>query len=124
MERIIWGKYGLWVVIAIIWSIALLQGTQLAVGIAGGRCKVVSNENPFRPIHILQLSAAFALIGGLYWCSTRKYLFLTSVFPKASLGLAISAAALALILLLSALFPGEGEGGGVENRRKGVKSNE
>ncbi len=109
MGRIIWGKYGLWAVIGVIWSVVLLQGIQLAVGIVGGWRKVVRLRDRFRPIHILQLSAAFALTGGLYWCVSREYLFLTSVFPRASMSLAISVAALALILLLSALLPTEGE---------------
>lgn len=109
MERIIWGKYGLWAVITIIWSIVLLQGIRLAIGINSGKRKVVRRRSGFRPIHILQLIAALALTGVLYWCFTREYLFLTSVFPKASLGLAITTAALALILLLSAILPTEGE---------------
>ncbi|NLT48376.1 MAG: hypothetical protein GXX92_08165, partial [Clostridiales bacterium] len=104
-----WGKYGLWAVITIIWSIVLLQGIRLAIGINSGKRKVVRRRSGLRPINILQLIVAFALTGVLYWCFTREYLFLTSVFPKASLDLAITTAALALILLLSALLPTEGE---------------
>ncbi|MFA5635484.1 MAG: serine hydrolase domain-containing protein [Anaerovoracaceae bacterium] len=111
MGRIIWGIYGLWAVIGIIWSIVLFQVMQLAVGITGGRRKIVLHWNYLRPIQIFQLSVALALMGGLYWCVSREYLFLTSVFPRASMGLAISAAALALILLLSAVLPAEGENG-------------
>lgn len=88
MGKIIWGKYGLWAVIGLIWSVVLLQLLQ---------------SKRFRRFCFLQAGLAAAIIGGLVWCLCQKYLFLSSVFPRASLWLGISAFALSISLLLTAL---------------------
>lgn len=106
MSRIIWGKYGIWTIIGLIWSAVLLQTLRLTTGIMNRKHKEAAllSKNS-TPLRITLAGASFTIIGGLTWCLCQKYLFLASVFPRASLWLGISAFALAIILLLSALFP-------------------
>jgi hypothetical protein len=105
MGRIIWGKYGLWAVIGLIWSVVLLQALRLVVGVTNGKRKAVLLSKRFRLLCFVQLGLAVAIMGSLVWCLCQKYLFLTSVFPRASLWLGILVFALSIILLLCALFP-------------------
>jgi CubicO group peptidase (beta-lactamase class C family) len=106
MGRIIWGVYALWAVIGLIWSAVLLQALRLAAGITNGKRKaVLLSSKRLRLPRYAQLGLAAAILVGLVWCLGQKYLFLTSVFPRASLWLGISAFALSIILFLSALYP-------------------
>lgn len=109
MGRIIWGKYGLWAVIGLIWSAVLLQTLRLTVGIMNGKRKAVLQSKHLRLLCLVQVGLAVAIIGVLVWCLCQKYLFLSSVFPQASLWLGISAFALSVILLLSAWLPERGK---------------
>lgn len=102
MVRIIWGKYGLWAVIGLIWSVVFFQLFGLSVGIMRRKREKVMQIKYFRLLYFVQAGFAIAIIGGLVWCLCQKYLFLSSVFPRASLWLGISAFALSMVLLLSA----------------------
>lgn len=103
MGRIIWGKYGLWAIIGLIWSIILLQLLRLLLRIVNTKHKKVQPKNLLL-LCFIQISIAISIIGCLAWSLCQKYLFLSSVFPRASVWLGISAFALAIVLLLSALL--------------------
>ena len=57
----------------------------------------------------VQIAAAAVLAAILAWCLCQEYLFLSSVFPIASIWLGITLFALAIILLICALIPPSGE---------------
>lgn len=102
MGKIIWGKYGLWAVIGLIWSMVFLQLLRLSVRMKRRDSEKVMQLKYFRLVCFVQAGSAIVIIGGLVWCLFQKYLFLSSVFPRASLGLGVSALALSITLLLSA----------------------
>jgi hypothetical protein len=85
MGRIIWGKYGLWAVIGLIWSAVILQVHNIMT-------------RP-KPLTIAQTIVAIIILIVLIWCINQKYLFLSSVFPIASKWLGISAFVLSISLL-------------------------
>lgn len=101
MGRIIWGNYGLWAVIGLIWFFVLLRVWRLATGTMARKRAVALT--PFHPLAFIQAGLAVALLAGLIWCLNQKYLFLSSIFPLASGPLGVSVLALAMVLLLSAL---------------------
>jgi CubicO group peptidase (beta-lactamase class C family) len=105
MGRIIWGKYGLWVGIGLVWSAVLLAALRPAVWYMGLTGKTRPGKGPFRLSRVARAGLSVAILGGLAWCLCQKYLFLTAVFPRASLWLGISVFALAIVLLLSTLIP-------------------
>jgi CubicO group peptidase (beta-lactamase class C family) len=103
MGRIIWGKYLLWAVTGLVWAFVLLQALRLARGILKGT-RQATLPHYFQPLRLAQVGFAVAIPAVLTWCLGQKYLFLTSVFPRASLGLGSAALLLSAVLLLSALF--------------------
>ncbi|MGI6005380.1 MAG: serine hydrolase domain-containing protein [Christensenellales bacterium] len=103
MGRIIWGKYGLWAFVGVIWSAALLLVLQLIT--RGMRRKEAPSPKRRRLWRLVQLVAGTVILAILAWCVSQKYLFITSVFPIASVALGICMFALAVVLLLSALLP-------------------
>jgi CubicO group peptidase (beta-lactamase class C family) len=103
MGRIIWGKYVLWAVIGLMWAAVLLQALRLTRAIRKG-IRQAALPRHFQPLRLAQAGFAVAILAVLAWCLGQKYLFLTSVFPRASLGLGSAALPLSAILLLSALF--------------------
>lgn len=104
MGRIIWGKYGLWALICVLWTLTLLQVHSLAVGIMNRRPTASMQAKGLRLRCFTQAGLAIAIIVCLGWCLCQKYLFISSVFPRTSLWLGISAFAWSIILLLSAWF--------------------
>lgn len=105
MERILWGEYGMWTVIGLIWGVMLLQTLKLTVGIVTGRRKAVLFKQYFNWVRVMQTATAIILVAILVWCLSQKYLFISSVFPVAAVWLGVTAFTLAIILLLFALFP-------------------
>jgi len=105
MSRIIWGEYVQWALIGSIWFIALLQLWRLIEGVIFKRLefKPLSKKNSL--LRFIQGSMSFVLIAVLLWCVNQKYLFITSVFPITSIWLGISLLLVAIVLILTALFP-------------------
>jgi CubicO group peptidase (beta-lactamase class C family) len=99
MGRIIWGKYVLWAIIALIWSAVILQALQITTWIMKRRCEDILKAERSKLITIAQIVLAIIIISGLIWCMNQKYLFLSSVFPIASYWLGISAFVLSISLL-------------------------
>jgi hypothetical protein len=96
MGRIIWGHYGLCVVIGMLVSASLLVILELVSTF------YQQKRTGFR---LLRVSAASILLGMLIWCAYQEYLFMTSVFPILSVWLGGAAFVLSIVLLLSAVLP-------------------
>lgn len=96
MGRIIWGHYGLCIVIGMLVSASLLVILRL-----------VSNfyQQKRAGFRLLRVSAASILLGILIWCACQKYLFITSVFPILSVWLGGAAFVFSIVLLLSVVLP-------------------
>ena len=102
MGQIIWGKYGLWAVIALIWSAVILQALNITTWIMKRRCKEILKEKRSKLLTIAQTIVAIIIIIVLIWCINQKYLFLSSVFPIASKWLGISALVMSINMLFCA----------------------
>ena len=96
MGRIIWGHYGLCVVIGMLVSASLLVMLGLILTFYHQK------RTGFR---LLRISAASILLGVLIWCACQKYLFITSVFSVLSLWLGGATLVFSIVLLLSAVVP-------------------
>jgi CubicO group peptidase (beta-lactamase class C family) len=96
MGRIIWGHYGLCVVIGMLVSASLLVMLRLILAFYQQR------RTGFR---LLRFSTASILLGILTWCACQKYLFITSVFPVLSVWLGGTAFVFSIVLLLSVVLP-------------------
>ncbi len=96
MGRIIWGHYGLCVVIGMLVSASLLVILRLV--------STFYQQKRAR-FRLIRVSAAFILLGILIWCACQKYLFITSVFPVLSVWLGGTAFVFSIILLLSVVLP-------------------
>jgi CubicO group peptidase (beta-lactamase class C family) len=102
MGRIIWGKYGLWAVIALTWSAVILQVLNITAWIMKRERKEMTKAKCSKLHTIAQTAVAIIIIIGLIWCINQKYLFISSVFPIASLWLGISAFVMSISLLFCA----------------------
>lgn len=96
MGRIIWGHYGLCVVIGMLISASLLVILRLVS---------TFSQQKRTGFKLLRVSAAFILLGVLTWCACQKYLFITSVFPVLSVWLGGTAFVFSIVLLLSVVLP-------------------
>ncbi|HHU18616.1 MAG TPA: beta-lactamase family protein [Clostridiales bacterium] len=102
MGRIIWGQYLLWFIIALIWSAVILQIMKLTPWIMTRNHKDIQEARHSKLRITTQIVVALIIIFILIWCLSRKYLFLSSVFPIASQWLGISAFVLSISLLFGA----------------------
>jgi CubicO group peptidase (beta-lactamase class C family) len=96
MGRIIWGQYGICVVIGVLISASILVILRLALSL------YQKTRTRFR---LLRVITATILLGVLIWCICQKYLFITSVFPVLSVWLGGAALVFSLVLLLSVAIP-------------------
>ena len=96
MGRIIWGHYGLCVVIGMLISASLLVILRLVS---------TFYQQKRAGFRLLRVSAAFILLGILIWCACQKYLFITSVFPILSVWLGGAVFVFSIVLLLSVVLP-------------------
>ncbi len=96
MGRIIWGHYGLCIVIGILVSASLLVMLRMVSTF------YQQKRTGFR---LLRVSAASILLGILIWCTCQEYLFITSVFPILSVWLGGAVFVFSIILLLSVVLP-------------------
>jgi CubicO group peptidase (beta-lactamase class C family) len=105
MSRIILGQNLLWSLIGVIWFALLVQIWRLTEGIVAGKRIFTVLSKKFHILRWVQISLFAVLIGSVWWCMNQDYLFVSSVFPVASNWLGVTAIALAMVLLLSALLP-------------------
>ena len=96
MGRIIWGHYGLCVVIGMLISASLLVIWRLVS---------TFYQQKRTGFKLLRVSAAFILLGVLILCACQRYLFITSVFPVLSVWLGGTAFVFSIVLLLSVVLP-------------------
>jgi CubicO group peptidase (beta-lactamase class C family) len=96
MGRIIWGHYGLCVVIGMLISASLLVILRLVS---------TFYQQKRTEFKLLRVSAAFILLGVLILCACQRYLFITSVFPVLSVWLGGTAFVFSIVLLLSVVLP-------------------
>ncbi len=95
MGSIIWGQYGLCVVIGILVSASLLVILRLVSA---------SYQQKRTGFRLLRVSAASILLGILIWCACQEYLFITSVFPVLSIWLEGAVFVFSIVLLLSVVL--------------------
>jgi CubicO group peptidase (beta-lactamase class C family) len=109
MERILLGQYLLWAIIGIIWFLVILQILFIGEGLALRRrqFRPFSKQSLF--LRLVQFVISIALVSILLWSINQDYLFISSIFPIASVWLGISLFASAVILLLCAFFPARSE---------------
>jgi hypothetical protein len=105
MGQIILGKKVLWILIGLILLIILWQTWRLGQGLIYSRRRFTPLWKEFRLLRLVQSSLSIVLLLVLLWSISQDYLFITSVFPIASSWLGFSSFALAMGLLLLALFP-------------------
>lgn len=105
MGRIVWGERALWALICLVWAGLLTQAWRIWDALASQK----SAFQPFSTEHCLlrlaQCGLSATLFAGVIWCSNQDYLFLSAVFPVVSVWLAVSAVAVAILVLFSALVP-------------------
>jgi CubicO group peptidase (beta-lactamase class C family) len=96
MGRIIWGHYGLCVVIGMLVSASLLVILSMVSAF---------NQQKRAGFRLLRVGAASIILGILIWCACQDYLFITSVFPILSVWLGGAAFVFSIVLLLSVVLP-------------------
>ena len=107
MGQILRGQKALWVLIGLLVIAALWQIWRLAQGLFSGRRHFAPLSREFWLLRLVQSCLFVILASSLLWAANQDYLFLSSVFPIASVWLGFSLFLLALFLLLSILFPYE-----------------
>jgi len=105
MSRIIYGVYLLWLLIWIIWTYLLLKLCRFVEELITKQRRFSPFSEDFLLLRIIQSGLSIALIAGLLWCIRQDYLFISSVFPIASVWLGVSILAFAITMLLLSFFP-------------------
>lgn len=96
MGMIIWGQYGMSLVVGLLLSASLLMILRLITGF----CKRKQAS-----VQLFQAIVALVLLGVLFWCVCQPYLFLTSIFPILSIWLGRSIFVVSIVMLFSAFVP-------------------
>lgn len=96
MEMIIWGHYGMSVVIGMLISTSILIVFNLIF--------ILYNHEQI-DYKVFRIVIALIMQGILIWSACQKYLFISSVFPILTVWLESAVVVLSIILLLSALLP-------------------
>lgn len=107
MEAILWGEVVLWGITGLLWWALFALTYRLLHQCLLGNRFLIGSLKAFPRISLVQAGVGVLLLAGLFWAYNQKYLFLTSVFPRASEGLGVALFALAVLLLAMALFPKE-----------------
>lgn len=108
MEKIIWGRYILSILIGMILAAVVLMLKHSLLYIFRRPTKIEKSESSklnFGPIQWIQISTSLILIGVLLWSVCQKYLFITSVFPILSVLLGGAFVLLSVSMFISAFIP-------------------
>ena len=105
MEKIIWGKNILHVLVGLVLILALWQVFRVYKGLKSGNRTYTSPLKEVTLLRFLQFLCFGILTAGLLWAVTRPYLNITSLMPVVSVWLGYSLLVTALVSLGSALFP-------------------
>ncbi|MGI6225626.1 MAG: serine hydrolase domain-containing protein [Peptococcales bacterium] len=103
--KIILAQKALWILMGLILFIILWQGYRLIQGLISDRRRFAPIWKQSRFLRLVQISVSIVLLVGLLWSINQDYLFISSVFPKASNWLGFLVFLSAVVLLMSALFP-------------------
>lgn len=104
MSQIILGKNILWILIAGLCFFILWKSLELLEGLIEGSQHLAPLSNDKRYLRLFSALCSLVLISGLFWAINQDYLFISTVFPIASVYLGIMLIALAILLGLMALF--------------------
>lgn len=103
--RITHATTALWILIGLVALGTLGQGYHLVRGGRRGRRQWAPWSRASRMTRGLQVALGIGIIVALAWSAAQPYLFATSIFPNAAGWAGGALAALAVTLILSALFP-------------------
>jgi CubicO group peptidase (beta-lactamase class C family) len=107
MTRILLGECILWALVGLIIAAAFFQIISMGIRLAGSNINFVPLQLGRIRIHRkAQFGISIAVLGGLLWCASQRYLFLTSVFPTVSWWLGVCTAVLMALLLIASFRPG------------------
>jgi CubicO group peptidase (beta-lactamase class C family) len=83
----------------------LWQGYCLAQELRSGDRRFCPLAKYFRQRRLIQGLVGIGAIGALAWCISQPYLFIASIFPSSAGWAGVSSLSLAVLMILSALFP-------------------
>ena len=95
----------LWLIIGLCIFIALWQVWRPRRGLLSGSRSFAPFSRASRFARILEIMLSLSIFPVLLWAVNQEYLFLSSVFPVASVWLGYSLLALASVLFFSSMFP-------------------
>lgn len=104
MEAIMTGQVVLWVFVGFIWLVIFLRLLILAGGILSKEYLFTPFSRHHRFSRVVQFILFVGISVGLIWCISQPYLNITSIFPRVSGWLGISAFVLGLSFLTSSIF--------------------
>lgn len=110
MEKIIWGRYALSILVGMLLSAAFLMIRRTLLYLFRKRTETEKSErlkSHCRLIQWLQRSVSLILMGALLWGVCQKYLFITSIFPILSVWLGAAIMLLSVSMFIFALIPCE-----------------
>lgn len=95
----------LWLLNALMLIIFLMITARIFIGLKKGRRRLKITLKGSNPLHYVNFGLFILLIPVLFWVQKQDYLFLTSVFPGVGNYTLMILWLLALLLMLSVLFP-------------------
>lgn len=107
MERIIWGRYVLCVLVGLLLSAAILMIRRTLMCICRKTAEIKRAEKTIihcRRVQWIKIVVSLVLMGILLWCVFQRYLFITSVFPILSVWLGGAILFFSASMLLSAVI--------------------
>lgn len=105
MSKIILGQKLIWGMIGLVTAGSFWQLWELGAGILKSRRKFAPFSETGRWVRGIKTGLSLISGGILIWAASQDYLFLTSVFPRATAWGAYALALLSSLLLISAAFP-------------------
>jgi len=105
MGRITWLTAALWVLIGLAALLSLGQAVRLVQGLRTGSRRWAPLAGETRGVRLLLAAAGIGVIAALVWSVAQPYLFVSSIFPSAVRWAGLSLLCLAILMVLTALFP-------------------
>lgn len=105
MSNIIYAEYALWILVYLIFMILLIYVYRLLKGLVLHTRSLMLIQKRYSPNQILKLCVACCLFGILLWAVNQDYLFITSVFPEASIWAGYCLAFCGVVLLMYFFIP-------------------
>jgi len=104
-ECVLWALVGLIMSVTLVLTVTLIRTVRIAAGGVGDRRLLT----PLRfggagRLRLVPFGVSLFILGGLFWCVSQKYLFLTAVFPTVSVWLGVWTGIFAAVLLISSFY--------------------